>query len=145
MENKYYIVSGDILQDVVKKVVEVKELLHKGMVKDITEGVKAVGISRSAYYKYKDKVFTVSEGIQGQKATLAILLAHRAGVLSRILDTIAAKGGNVLTISQDLPINNSANVVITLDISSLMVDIKELIEILLKEDNVLKTSIVALE
>ena len=145
MENKYYIVSGDILQDVVKKVVEVKELLHKGMVKDITEGVKAVGISRSAYYKYKDKVFTVSEGIQGQKATLAILLAHRAGVLSRILDTIAAQGGNVLTISQDLPINNSANVVITLDISSLKVDIKELIEILLKEDNVLKTSIVALE
>lgn len=145
MDNKYYIVSGEILQDVVKKVVEVKELLHKGMVKDITEGVKEVGISRSAYYKYKDKVFTVSEGIQGQKATVALLLAHKAGVLSRILDTIAAKGGNVLTISQDLPINNSANVVITLDISSLELDIKELIEVLLKEENVLKSTLVAIE
>ncbi len=145
MYNKYYIVSGEILQDVIKKVVEVKELLHQGIVKDITEGVKAVGISRSAYYKYKDKVFNVSEGIQGQKATLAMLLTHKAGVLSRILDTIAAQGGNVLTISQDLPINNSANVVITLDISSLKVDIKALIEILLKEDNVLKSAIVALE
>ena len=145
MENKYYIVSGDILQDVVKKVVEVKELLHKGIVKDITEGVKAVGISRSAYYKYKDKIFTVSEGIQGQKATVAMLLSHKAGVLSRILDTIAAKGGNVLTISQDLPINNSANVVITLDISSLAVDVKELLEILLREENVLKSTIVAIE
>ncbi|WP_426348110.1 ACT domain-containing protein [Alloiococcus sp. CFN-8] len=145
MDNKYYIVSGDILQDVVKKVVEVKELLHKGIVKDITEGVKAVGISRSAYYKYKDKIFTVSEGIQGQKATVAMLLSHKAGVLSRILDTIAAKGGNVLTISQDLPINNSANVVITLDISSLVVDVKELLEILLREENVLKSTIVAIE
>ena len=145
MDNKYYIVSGEILQDVVKKVVEVKELLHKGIVKDITEGVKAVGISRSAYYKYKDKVFTVSEGIQGQKATVALLLSHKAGVLSRILDTIAAKGGNVLTISQDLPINNSANVVITLDISSLELDIKELIEVLLREENVLKSTLVAME
>ncbi|MGM9972800.1 MAG: ACT domain-containing protein [Clostridiaceae bacterium] len=145
MDKKYYIVSGEILQEVVKKVVEVKELLHKGIVKDITEGVKAVGISRSAYYKYKDKVFTVSEGIQGQKATVAMLLSHKAGVLSRILDTIAAKGGNVLTISQDLPINNSANVVITLDISSLELDIKELIEILLKEENVLKSTLVAIE
>ena len=145
MDKKYYIVSGEILQEVVKKVVEVKELLHKGIVKDITEGVKAVGISRSAYYKYKDKVFTVSEGIQGQKATVAMLLSHKAGVLSRILDTIAAKGGNVLPISQDLPINNSANVVITLDISSLELDIKELIEILLKEENVLKSTLVAIE
>lgn len=145
MDKKYYIVSGEILQDVVKKVVEVKELLHKGIVKDITEGVKVVGISRSAYYKYKDKVFTVSEGIQGQKATVAMLLSHKAGVLSRILDTIAAKGGNVLTISQDLPINNSANVVITLDISSLELDIKELIEILLNEENVLKSTLVAIE
>ncbi len=145
MESRFYIVNGEILQDVVKRVVEVKELLHKGKVKDITEGVKEVGISRSAYYKYRDKVFPVSEGVQSQKATLALLISHKAGALSRILDTIAANNGNVLTISQDLPINNSANVTITLDISGLAGEIKGLLDVLSKDDNVLKSKLLAVE
>lgn len=145
MEDKFYIVDGDILQDVIKKVVEVKKMLHAGKVKDITEGVKTVGISRSAYYKYKDKVFPLSEGVQSQKATLALLISHEAGALSRVLDTIAANHGNILTISQDVPINNAANVTITFDISNLKIEIKELMEILSKEGLVLKIKLIALE
>ncbi|SHI85121.1 chorismate mutase [Clostridium amylolyticum] len=145
MEDKFYIVDGDILQDVIKKVLEVKKMLHAGKVKDITEGVKTVGISRSAYYKYKDKVFPLSEGVQSQKATLALLISHEAGALSRVLDTIAANDGNILTISQDVPINNAANVTITFDISNLRIDIKELMEILSKEGLVLKIKLIALE
>ncbi|WP_052447507.1 ACT domain-containing protein [Clostridium polynesiense] len=145
MEDRFYVVNGEILQDVIKKVVEVKELLHKGMVKDITEGVKTVGISRSAYYKYKDKVFPLTEGAQSQKATIALLISHDPGVLSMVLDTIAANNGNVLTINQDLPINNSANVTITLDISSLNTDIRNVMNILGENPQVLKTKLIAMQ
>ncbi len=145
MEDKFYIVDAEILPEVIKKVVDIKKMLHAGKVKDITEGVKTVGISRSAYYKYKDKIFPLSEGVQSQKATLAMLISHEAGALSNVLDTIAENQGNILTISQDVPINNAANVTITFDISNLITDIKELMEILSKEMLVLKIKLIALE
>ncbi len=145
MEDKFYIVNGQVLQEVIKKVVEVKELLHKGEVKDITEGVKRVGISRSAFYKYRDMIFSVSEGVQSQKATIAVLIAHEAGALSKVLDTIADKNGNILTLSQDMPLNNSANVTITLDISALSVDVKELLDVVEEIDSVLKVKLIAIE
>lgn len=145
MEDKFYIVNGQVLQEVIKKVVEVKELLHKGEVKDITEGVKRVGISRSAFYKYRDMVFSVSEGVQSQKATIAVLIAHEAGALSKVLDTIAEKNGNILTLSQDMPLNNSANVTITLDISALSIDVKELLDVVAELNSVLKVKLIAME
>ena len=145
MSNKFYVLSEDIVPEILKKVIYVKELLHKREVKDISEGVKTVGLSRSAFYKYKDKVFPVSDGIQCQKATLSLLLLHRKGVLSTILDIMAENGGNVLTISQDMPINDAAYVTITLDISSLKCDIKELLYMLPEEAGVLKAELIAIE
>jgi chorismate mutase len=44
-------------------------------------------------------------------------LMHRSGVLSKVLALIAAYDGNVLTIHQTIPLQGSANVVITLDAS----------------------------
>lgn len=145
MEEKFYIVNGQILQEVIKKVVEVKELLHKGEVKDITEGVKRVGISRSAFYKYRNMVFPVFDGAQSQKATIAVLISHEAGALSKVLDTIAESNGNILTLSQDMPLNNSANVTITLDISAITQDIKKLIDCISDIGSVLKVKLLAME
>ncbi|MBU5592144.1 ACT domain-containing protein [Clostridium sp. MSJ-4] len=145
MADKYFIVNSKILPDVFEKVIKVKELIYTGQVKDISEGVKEVGISRSAYYKYKDYVFPMSENIKGQKATLALLLAHEAGTLSRILDKIAEDKGNIMTINQDIPINNAANVTITFDISQMEVDIKKILYKIQGMDNVIKVKLIALE
>lgn len=145
MGNKFYVLSEDIVPEILKKVIYVKELLHKGEVKDISEGVKTAGLSRSAFYKYRDKVFPVSEGIQCQKATLSLLLHHKTGVLSKILDVMAENGCNLLTISQDMPINDAAYVTITLDISGLKCDMKELLSLLPEEDGVIKAELIAME
>lgn len=145
MKNKFLIIDTNILPDVFDKVVKVKELLRIGYVKDISEGVKQVGISRSTYYKYKDSVFTLSEGIAGHKITLGLTLAHKAGTLSKILDNIAQKKGNILTINQDIPINNAANVSITLDASQLEVEINELMEEIRTLKSVIKVTLVAVE
>lgn len=145
MSDKYFIVNSKVLPEVFEKVVKVKELLYTGQVKDISEGVREVGISRSAYYKYKDNVFLVSEGVKVQKATIALLLAHETGALSGVLDKIAEKQGNILTISQDIPINNAANVTITFDISQLTMDIKDLINEIQDISNIIKVKLIAME
>jgi chorismate mutase len=142
---KYLIIDTEVLPEVFTKVVEVKELIYKNKVKDISEGVKKVGISRSAYYKYKDHVFMLSEGLKGQKVTISLLLNHEAGTLSKILDKIAERDGNILTISQDIPINNAANVNITFDVSKLNIELKELIDEIMNIKNVMKISLIAVE
>jgi chorismate mutase len=145
MAYKYLIIDTEVLPEVFTKVVEVKELLYRNRVKDISEGVKRVGISRSAFYKYKDHVFMLSEGLKGQKATIALLLNHEAGVLSKILDKIAERTGNILTINQDIPINNAANVTITFDVSHLNVELRELIDEISRMENVIKINLIVME
>lgn len=145
MGYKYLIIDTEVLPEVFSKVVTVKELIYTNKVKDISEGVKSVGISRSAYYKYKDHVFLLSEGLKGQKATIAMLLGHEAGTLSKILDNIAERQGNILTINQDIPINNAANVTITFDVSRLNLELKELLDEISSIKNVLKVNLIAVE
>ncbi|PJI10294.1 MULTISPECIES: ACT domain-containing protein [Clostridium] len=142
---KYLLIDTAVLPDVFDEVIAVKELLRMGKVKDITEAVKKVGISRSTYYKYKDYVFKVSDGLKSQKVTISILIEHRRGTLSEVLDKLAQSLCNILTINQDIPINNTANVNITFDISRIEGDIKEIVEELKKIKNVLKVEIVAME
>lgn len=145
MADRLYIVNSTVLPEIFEKVLEVKTLLHTGKVKDISEGVKAVGISRSAYYKYKDNVFLLSEGSKGRKATLSFLLKHEAGALSMVLEKLRTVQANIITINQDIPINNAASVNLTLDMSAMEVDIKDLMNRFSQEEAVISISLVAIE
>ncbi|MDO5038338.1 ACT domain-containing protein [Clostridium sp.] len=144
-DEKFYIVNEQVLPNIFYKVIEVKELLHTGKVKDISEGVKKVGISRSTYYKYKDFVYPMAEGVNSKKITIVLLLAHKSGVLSRVLDFIATNELNILTINQDIPINMTANVTITLDVSKIRGDVKNFLYKISELDDVIKVRILAVE
>ncbi|AFS77152.1 phenylalanine biosynthesis protein PheB [Gottschalkia acidurici 9a] len=145
IESKYLVIDKDILPDVFEKVLLAKELLRTGEVKEITEAVKKVGISRSTFYKYKDSVFTLDERSMGKKVTLSFLLSHMQGVLSNVLQTISANGGNVLTINQDIPIHDVANVSITFDVSHIKISIEEVIEEVKSIEGVQKLVVVTME
>lgn len=145
MADRLYIVNSAVLPEIFEKVLEVKTLLHTGKVKDISEGVKAVGISRSAYYKYKDNVFLLSEGSKGRKATLSFLLKHEAGALSMVLEKLRTVQANIITINQDIPINHAASVNLTLDMSAMEMDIKDLMDSFSQEEAVISISLVAIE
>ncbi|MGB4588914.1 MAG: ACT domain-containing protein [Clostridiaceae bacterium] len=145
MGDELYVVNSKILPEIFTKVLEVKTLIHTGKVKDISEGVKAVGISRSAYYKYKDFVFLLSEGSKGRKATFSLLINHEAGVLSNVLDKLRACNANIITINQDIPINNAASVNLTVDTSQMNIGIKELLDSFEKEDYIIHSQLVAVE
>lgn len=144
MKNKYLVIDKQILPDVFEKVLTAKEMIRSGKAKGITEAVKNVGISRSTFYKYKDYVFALSEGNLGKKVTISLLLEHETGVLSDLLNHIADKKGNLLTINQNIPINNIANVSITFDISELAIDFDTLMDEIKNSPGVIMTNLIAM-
>ncbi|MDI9496009.1 MAG: ACT domain-containing protein [Bacillota bacterium] len=123
----YLIVSKNILPDVYERVIEARNLINSGSVKSISEAVKAVGISRSTYYKYKDYVFSPDENSIGRKAVVSMMLKHEKGVLSNVLNYLSQEHANILTINQSIPINGKASVNVSLDISDLSKPIDEVI------------------
>lgn len=145
MKGNYLVVDKKVLPEVYEKVIEVKNLLKEGKIKEITEATKIVGISRSVYYKYKDHVFEFAESIQGRKMTFSMIVQHKKGVLSDVLNYISDKGGNVLTIDQGIPINGFANLSITIDMSALECDISDLLDGLGDMTNTQEVNFIAME
>lgn len=119
MLDNYLIIHKSILPDYYEKVLEVRRILEEGHVREVSQAVKQVGISRSTYYKYKDYILEPSQMATGRKAVLSVMLSHEPGILSAVLAHISEQGGSVLTITQSLPIHGKASVTITLDISGM--------------------------
>ena len=115
----YLIVEKSALPDFFIKVLTARRLLESGECSQVSDAVKQVGISRSTYYKYKDRILEPTELTIGRKAVLSMLLSHEAGALSRMLSTISQFGASVLTITQSLPINGKASVTVTLDLQGM--------------------------
>jgi len=113
--NDFLIVSKDILPEAILKTAKAKELLVKGDVYTINDAVERVGLSRSAYYKYKDGVFPFYEASREKIITISLILENKAGVLSHVLNFIASFKGNVLTINQGIPLQGIANVSVSLE------------------------------
>lgn len=55
-ENKYLLIDSRVLPEVFLKVVAAKEMLAKGQVPSAAMAARACGLSRSAFYKYRDSV-----------------------------------------------------------------------------------------
>ena len=114
---QFLYVDSEALPEYFVKVLKTKRLLESGFTKSVTEAARANGISRSTYYKYKDTVFESLAELSAHRATFMLSLSHEKGVLSNVLSLFSALGLNVLTISQSLPVNNLASVMISADIT----------------------------
>ncbi len=130
MKSEYLIVHKSVLPDCYEKVVEARELLRRGAVKEVSEAARLAGISRSTYYKYKDFVFMPSEGTACKKAVISMLLSHERGVLGRVLNSLSDTGANVLTIMQNPPIGERASVIISVDITGMTDGVESAIQAL---------------
>jgi chorismate mutase len=113
-ESQYLLVDIRVLPEAFHKVVKAKQLLAQGKVKNLSEATKAVRLSRSAFYKYKDSVFTWHNTDTRQIATLTCELIDEPGVLSSLLAVLSAQGSNVLTINQNIPVDSVAPVSISM-------------------------------
>ncbi|MCG8400809.1 MAG: ACT domain-containing protein, partial [Firmicutes bacterium] len=107
--------------------------------------VNEVGISRSAYYKYKDYVFPFYETSRGKVITLHIVVEDFSGILSSIINKIAVAKGNIVTINQNIPINGLADVTISIETTEMAKDIKELMDEISSIEGVRRQGILARE
>lgn len=126
--NKYYIVDAQILPEVLDKVIEARGLLESGVVHQVSEAVKRVGISRGTYYKYKDYVFSATQGREERKAVISLMLHHKKGILSETLNTLSEVNANILTINQNIPIHDWASVVISFAFNEMQISLDELMQ-----------------
>lgn len=140
--DRYYLVRQDILPEALVKTMQAKEMLAQGQAKTIHEAVDKVGLSRSAFYKYKDGIFPLSKLERERIVTISMDLEHRSGILSKVLALIASLEGNVLTIHQTIPLQGMANLVISVDTSLMGEDFVVLLDTLRSHDGVKRVSIV---
>ena len=54
MSTSYILIDYNMAPDVFKKVIEVKKMLASGKLKSVGKALDSVGLSRTAFYKYKN-------------------------------------------------------------------------------------------
>jgi len=126
-ESEFYLIKADILPDVFKKVMEVKRLLSSKKVASVNEAVKIAGISRSAFYKYRDFVLPFYETSRGKLVTIVFVVEDFPGILSGIINTMAKAKVNILTINQNIPINGLADVSLVFETDKMIIPLENLI------------------
>ena len=124
---KYYIVSAEALPEVFIKVAEARRMLQVGEAATVGEAARMVGISRSAFYKYKDAVTPFHDMKRGGIVTFHTILRDRMGTLSSLLAIFADSGANILTINQSIPTNGVAIVTISATTESMRISMDALL------------------
>lgn len=110
---KLYIVEASVLPEIFIEVSLAKELLETGEVSTVAEAVSRVGISRSAFYKYKDAIRPFRSLKRDQVITLSVIMRDKLGTLSSVLAIFAGINANILTINQSIPTDGVAIVTIS--------------------------------
>ena len=140
---KYFIVDAQALPEIFLKVVEAKRLLDTGEAHTVNQAANQVGISRSAFYKYKDMVRPFHDMLSGRIVTFQIVLKNEPGVLSAVLNAFARCGANILTINQSIPAGGSAVVTIGAETSGLKMPVEGLLEQIQVVSGVVRCEILA--
>ena len=139
----YYIVDADALPEIFRKVVEARRLLDTGEAETVNQAVQLTGISRSAFYKYKDSVRPFQDMLHGRIVTFQIMLKDQPGILSQVLNLFADSGANILTINQGIPINGCAVVTVNAETSGLFGTLQDLLEQIDQVAGVLRGEVLA--
>lgn len=142
-EAKYYIVEASALPEVFLKVAEAKRLLSTGEAATVNEATKIMGISRSAFYKYRDSVLPFQNMMTGRIITFQFLLHDRKGLLSSLLMVFAEHKANIQTINSIMPTNGSAVLTISAETKDLEIPIEQLLQEVSALPGVIKAEVLA--
>lgn len=112
--SQFIVVNANVLPEIFVKVLEVKKLLASREEKSSASACKRVGISRSAYYKYRDCVFSYEERLTQNVITISAVLRDEEGVLSNVLSELYSLNVNILTLNQSVPVDGVATVTVSL-------------------------------
>ena len=125
--SKYYIVEASALPEVFVKVAEAKRLLSVGEATTVNEATQMTGISRSAFYKYRDAVLPFKNMMSGRVVTFQMLLHDEPGVLANILNCFTQSNANIMTINSIMPSNGSSIVTISAETMDLTMSLEAML------------------
>ncbi|MDO4814747.1 MAG: ACT domain-containing protein [Gemella sp.] len=125
-KKNYYVISEDVLPEAVQKTIKVKKDLEENPGLSIQEAVKKQGLSRSAFYKYRDTIFLIEDFKKQSVLSLSINVEDVVGILGKILAVINEEGCSVITIHQTVPINDRATIICSLNMNLEISDVDKL-------------------
>ena len=140
---EYYLVAAEALPEIFIRVAEAKRMMQTGEAETVGEAARLAGISRSAFYKYKDAVQPFNDMKSEHIITFYTLLKDVSGTLSRVLNVFASSGANILTINQSIPTNGCAAVTISAETSGMEKSLDQLLGDVSGLENVIKFEILA--
>lgn len=140
---KYYLVEASALPEVFLKVAEAKRLLTTGAATTVNEAARITGISRSAFYKYRDAVIPFQHMMTGRVITFQLLLQDEPGILSTILNLFAETGANIMTINSIVPTNGCAVVTISAETTELSIQLEAFLRTVQQIPGVIRAEILA--
>ena len=140
---KYYIVEASALPEVFLKVAEVKRLLSTGESDKVSDATRRVGISRSAFYKYRDAVQPFRNMNTSRVITFQFLLRDEPGALNGILTAFAQQKANLTTVSSIAPSNGSAVVTVAAETTETSASLDEMLALFQQMPGVIKCEVLA--
>ena len=127
-EEKYLLVEESIAPDIFKKVLEAKKYLATGTARNSSEAARLADISRSAFYKYKDRVMEYNSNASGNIVTFYLTMEDIPGVLSSVINHLAEYGANILTINQNIPSDGIAAVTVSIRMTDVTLEEQPLMQ-----------------
>ena len=140
---EYYVIEASALPEIFLKVAEAKRLLSTGEAATVNEAALKTGISRSAFYKYRDAVMPFQHMMSGRVITFQFLLQDEPGALSCLLTVFTEHKANILTINSIVPTNGSAIVTISAETIDLNISVEEMLRLMRRVKGVFKADILA--
>lgn len=101
--SEYYVVRSSALPEVYNNTMKVKVLLQSGDVSSVNEAVKKVGMSRSAYYKYRDDIRVYHNPLEQDQITITATYLVNSDALAELVYYLSNSGNKILNIAQSLP------------------------------------------
>lgn len=142
---KFYLIREDVLPESVIKTLKIKDALKNNSDLSIYDAVKQYGLSRSAFYKYRETIFPVDEKLLDHREfTLILYVNDIVGMLAQVLNTISQLELSVLTIHQSVPMEDKATITLSLNASSSELMIDDVIKALREIEHVSKVELISM-
>ena len=123
-----YMVDFSILPTAVKATIRAKQMLEDGRANSIYDAVRKVGISRSAFYKYKDHVSDALDENARDVLTMTVMLQNDVTVLTRFLRKFSKEETEPITMVRTAPMGGLVALMLSFYLADLPYDSEDFIK-----------------
>ena len=127
-KRNFYLVAAEALPETLQKTAQIKALLNQDPHLTVNEAVDKIGLSRSAFYKYRDSIFPYVKMVKERILTLVIVSESDVQILAECLRVITEADCQVLTINRGLPVQNTAKATLVVDTREMRQEVESLLE-----------------